>query len=226
MLCIVLFTFALSPFNTLGLGDNEPKTLLCMLKARFFFQNKPGEREGGGKTPSARPPPNLQHSPAAVGCEVFLHLEGRATSASDRPLFCSSGTNCAVCVALLHGSFRNVLTTEKHFLRKKNNHIYGKTRIQEVFRLKHRSSPLGQHRRREEQNTNKQNTNKQNTKRGSSWSLPHREEGAVSGKAKPEVPPLPLQRAVPEKTGFPGWTLVSTYRVLSVGTEAPSFRGD
>lgn len=163
---------------------------------------------------------------AAVGCEVVLHLEGRATSASDRPLFCSSGTNCAVCVALLHGSFRNVLTTEKHFLRKKNNHIYGKTRIQEVFRLKHRSSPLGQHRRREEQNTNKQNTNKQNTKRGSSWSLPHREEGAVSGKAKPEVPPLPLQRAVPEKTGFPGWTLVSTYRVLSVGTEAPSFRGD
>lgn len=101
--------------------------------------------------------PHFSAGTAVVGCEVVFHFERRATTASDRPLFSSSGRNCTVCDRFATvPSVSNILTTESYFLMKKNNHIYGKTWTQEVFRLKHQSSPLGQHRRPEDQNkTNK-----------------------------------------------------------------------
>lgn len=243
MFCIVFNSRLHSHHSThKGLTNRKPY-LFCMRKARFsfsflfyffrsenvrlvFFQNKlysyPVKEKGGGKTPSTRPPPNIWNSPAVVGCEVVFHFERRATTASDRPLFCSSGRNCTVCDRFATvPSISNILTTESYFLMKKNNHIYGKTWTQELFRLKHPSSPLGQHRRPEDQNK----TNKTQSE-VAVWTSRTERRGRLR-KVTPEVPPPPPQRAVPEKRrGFPGRILVSTYWVFRLGGEALRFRGN
>lgn len=130
-----------------SLGLSHPRTVPFALQLPF-------PRLG---TPHFTGTPHFSAGTAVVGCEVVFHFERRATTASDRPLFCSSGRNCTVCDRFATvPSVSNILTTKSYFLMKKNNHIYGKTWTQEVCRLKHPSSPLGQHRRLEDQNkTNK-----------------------------------------------------------------------